>query len=288
VAYAAADGVHHVRAALTVGADGRFSKVRQLGGFELVRRDEPRDILWFRVRKSGDLPHARPGLYTRPGLGYVVMVPRGAEWQIGYTLPKGRYKQLLATGLPALREAVVTLVPWLAGSIDDLRDWKQTSLLSVESGRVRRWYRPGLLLIGDAAHTMSPVGGVGINCAIQDAVATANLLGPRLRVGSVRPRDLAAVQRSREWSVRVTQACQRVMQHRLLHGGLPDLLLRLPLARRLLRRVLALGVRRVGLDAAALHGASVGAGRWPVGADRWPAPLAGSGTASAPARAGSV
>ncbi len=247
VVYTAADGVRQVRAALTIGADGRFSKVRQLGGFALRRHDEARDILWFRVRKHGDLPGAQPGLYLRPGLGYVVVVPRGAEWQIGYTLPKGRYKELQAAGLPALREAVVALVPWLAMSIADLRDWRQTSLLSIEAGRVRRWHRPGVLLIGDAAHVMSPVGGVGINCAIQDAVAAANLLGPRLRAGAVCPRDLAAVQRRREWSIRVVQLCQRAMQYRMLHGGLPELLFRFSPVRRQLMRVLALGPRRVPL-----------------------------------------
>jgi 2-polyprenyl-6-methoxyphenol hydroxylase-like FAD-dependent oxidoreductase len=234
------DGMGEVRAPLTVGADGRFSKVRQLGGFELLRTDQPCDVLSFR------LPMCRtgqPGLYAGQGQGYAVVVPRAGEWQVGYTLPKGGYRALRAAGLPALRDAIARLVPWLVSDLTALREWSQTSLLAVESGRVRRWHRPGLLLIGDAAHIMSPVGGVGINCAIQDAVQTARLVGPTLRAGTLRPDDLARVQQAREWQVRVTQACQRMMQRRIMDGpaGLPGLLFRVGLTRRLVSQVMALG-----------------------------------------------
>ncbi len=245
VRYETAGGTHEIHAELIVGADGRFSKVRQLAGFELLRNDEARDMLWFRVRKTDDVPQAHPGLYTRPGVGYVVMVPRGTQWQVGYTLPKGRYRQLQAEGIAALRASVVAIVPWLTGAIDDLQTWQQASLLSVESGRVRRWSRPGVLVIGDAAHVMSPVGGVGINCAIQDAVVAANRLGPRLRVGTLGSDDLAGVQREREWQVRITQRCQREMQQYVVHAGERSRLLRSRTVRGLLMRVLALGVRRV-------------------------------------------
>jgi 2-polyprenyl-6-methoxyphenol hydroxylase-like FAD-dependent oxidoreductase len=252
-----------------VGADGRFSKVRQLAGFELDRVDQPRDVLSFRV--PAPQGQGRPGLYGHPRLGYVVVVPRPGEWQVGYTLPKGGYRELRAAGLPALQSAVATLVPWLAEDLDGLRDWSQTSLLSVESGRVRRWYRPGLLLIGDAAHVMSPVGGVGINCAIQDAVLTANLLGPRLQSRTLRVEDLARVQRAREWPVRLTQACQRVMQQRIIDGprGLPGLLFGLPFTRRQISGLMALGPGR----------ASIGLG-WPRAAGSVPRPAPAARTSA--------
>jgi 2-polyprenyl-6-methoxyphenol hydroxylase-like FAD-dependent oxidoreductase len=139
-------------------------------------------------------------------------------------------------------------VPFLADRVEHLRSWQQTSLLQVEVGRVPRWYRPGLLLIGDAAHVMSPVGGVGINCAIQDAVLAAGVLGPRLLTGELRTDDLARVQQAREWAVRLTQACQRMMQRRIAHGprGIPGLLFGLPFTRRLISQVMATGsIRRV-------------------------------------------
>jgi len=248
VVYATPDGPHQVKAKVTIGADGRFSKVRQLAGLELVRNDEPLDMLWLRVRNAGS--GGRPGLYTLPGMGYVVVVARGPQWQIGFALPKGRYKQLSAAGLGSLREAIATLVPWLAEDIQDLQDWKQTSMLSIESGRARRWFRPGLLLIGDAAHVMSPVGGVGINSAIQDPIAAANAFAGKLRDGNIDTADLARVQRSREWQVRITQACQRSMQRNVMSGttGVRGAVFRSPIGRRVLSRVLALGVRRLRLE----------------------------------------
>jgi 2-polyprenyl-6-methoxyphenol hydroxylase-like FAD-dependent oxidoreductase len=249
VVYSSPEGLRHVRAQLTVGADGRFSRVRQLAGFELERNDEPLDMLWFRIRNSGTQRMGRPGLYTRAGLGYLVIVPRDAQWQIGYALPKGRYKELQTAGLPALREAVAALVPWLGDDVADLQDWKQTSLLSIESGQVRQWYRPGVLLIGDAAHVMSPVGGVGINCAIQDAVEAANALAWKLRGSQVTEADLRTVQWRRQWAVSLTQACQRAMQRNMVAGsnGLSGVLFRLRPVRNALTGILALGPRRVRL-----------------------------------------
>ena len=149
---------------------------------------------------------------------------------------------------------MAALVPWLADDLAGLTDWSQTSLLSVESGRVRRWYRPGLLLIGDAAHVMSPVGGVGIKCAIQDAVATANLVGPCLKAADLSVQDLARVQQAREWQVRLTQACQQLMQQRIIDGprGLPGLVFGLPWTRRLISQIVALGLRRPRVAGAGL------------------------------------
>lgn len=148
------------------------------------------------------------------------MLSRGDHWQIGYVFPKGGYRQVRAGGLEALRASIAQVAPELADRLDALADWKDVSLLSVESSRLPRWYRPGLLLIGDAAHVMSPVGGVGINYAIQDAVAAANLLEAPLRAGRMSLRDLAAVQRRRELPTRVIQAFQTVIQRRVLAEAL--------------------------------------------------------------------
>jgi 2-polyprenyl-6-methoxyphenol hydroxylase-like FAD-dependent oxidoreductase len=218
VQYRTTCGVQSLQCDLVIGADGRFSKVRQLAGIEPVGTAQPIDYLWFRLpRVESDAADAR-GVYVGDGK-VVVVLNRGPEWQISYWLPKGSYSQLRADGLDALRQSIVSLVPWLADRIDHLRTWEQAPVLSVESSRVRRWYRPGLMLIGDAAHVMLPVGGVGINMAIQDAIATANVVGPRLLRGEVRERDLAAVQRRREWPTRLVQTVQDHMQRQMLKAG---------------------------------------------------------------------
>jgi 2-polyprenyl-6-methoxyphenol hydroxylase-like FAD-dependent oxidoreductase len=146
---------------------------------------------------------------------------RGSAWQIGLAFPKGGYQELRQSGVEALRRRISRLAPWLADRVEGLQEWTQTPLLVVSAGRVRRWYRPGLLLIGDAAHVMSPVFGVGINYAVQDAVVAANALGPRLQHGEVRVRDLAAVQRRREWPTRLMQLLQSNGEHMALSGPAP-------------------------------------------------------------------
>ena len=208
VRYRAKDGCHEIRTRLVIGADGRSSRLRALAGLEPVRTASPIDFLWFRLPRHETDPGA--GAYLGDG-GWVGLLNRGAEWQVGYSLAKGGYARLRAQGVDALRRSVELRVPWLAGRTGLLRDWNQTSLLSVEVCRLRRWHRPGLLLIGDAAHTMSPMAGVGISEAIQDAVVASNVLGPRLRAGRVSESDLAAIQRRREWPVRIVQAYQRLM-----------------------------------------------------------------------------
>ena len=244
-------GWQEVRALLTVGADGRFSRIRRLAGFEPIRTSPPMDVLWFRLPRRPDDP---PGVTGRlaPGRG-VALLDRGDQWQVAYAFPKGGYQRLRAAGLEALRRSISETAPELADRVECLTDWKQVSLLSVESNRCPRWYKPGLLLIGDAAHVMSPAGGVGINYAIADAVAAANVLGRPLKTGRVAVRDLAAVQRRREWPTRIIQALQTALQNTVLAGVLTSTnqlrvpwavraLFRIPVLRDLPARLLAFGI----------------------------------------------
>ena len=248
VRYQGGDGrTHELRAALTVGADGRSSRVRRLSGMEPVKSAPPMDVLWFRLpRRESD----GAGVSGRFGRGNIlILLERSEEWQVGYVIPKGAYQQLRAAGLEELRRGVAELAPALADRVEHLQDWKQVAMLSVESSCLRRWYRPGLLLIGDAAHVMSPVGGVGINYAIQDAVAAANILAEPLKAGAVSPRDLRAVERRRLLPTRIIQAFQSMMQRRLVARALnsaepvsPPAFLRVPVLSRLVARLIAFGV----------------------------------------------
>ncbi len=261
VRYEIGGGWHEVRATLTIGADGRFSKIRELAGLEFASNDEPIDVLWFRLPRRAEARKGRPGLYNGNGR-LVIVLPGEDAWQIGCTLPKGHYKQLRAAGPGSLRASIVELVPWLAEDIRSLQEWNQTSLLSVQSGMVQRWYRDGLLLIGDAAHVMSPVAAVGINCAIQDAVVAANVLGGPLRARRLRMQQLAAVQRKRMRPVRLVQAVQRRIRARLLGEAtgaaakISRLLFTIPWVRRCIVRVVALGLPRVRVETGADHAAS--------------------------------
>ncbi|TAF05472.1 MAG: FAD-dependent oxidoreductase [Nostocales cyanobacterium] len=247
VRYRGQGGWHEVQATLTVGADGRHSKLRQLGGFESVETSPPMDILWFRLPRQ---PEEFAGGMGRFGIGrIVVMLDRGEEWQLGYVIPKGGYQKLRAAGLEAFRNSIIEVVPELNNRIENLQDWSQIAFLSVESSRVKRWYRPGLLLIGDAAHVMSPVGGVGINYAIQDAVVTANILTHSLKNHHLEISDLAKVQQRRELPTRLIQALQTLLQKRIFAPVLtenqtfqPPFWLRLPILQDLPARLIALGV----------------------------------------------
>jgi len=260
VRYLSADGMHELRAPLTVGADGRFSRVRHLAGFEPIKTSPPMDILWFRLPHiPGDLPEAEGRVLGGFGIGRLLAVfDRFDYWQVGYVFPKGQYQNLRAAGLESLRQSIVEVEPSFAEHVKTLTDWHQFSLLSVESSRCPRWFKPGLLLIGDAAHVMSPVGGVGINYAVQDAVVAANILAPPLRAGRLQVGDLAKVQNEREWPTRVIQAAQSAMQNRILASALrsrsvlriPWLVrafFAMPVLRDIPARILAFGVRRVRL-----------------------------------------
>lgn len=210
---------HEVLAPLTVGADGRFSKVRSLSGAIPETTSPPMDVLWFRIpRREGD-PRDQISFYIGGG-NLVFLFDRGEEWQVGYAITKGSFGEAKAAGLGFIRDQMNRLVPWLSDHAQSLKDWKQVVVLSVESSRVPAWHQPGLLLIGDAAHVMSPVGGVGINFAIQDAIEAANLLAKPLKAGTVSEAELAAVQRNREPSVRRIQRFQAFVQNRVVKAAL--------------------------------------------------------------------
>ena len=245
---------HEVRAPLTVGADGRSSRMRRLGDFEMIKTSPPMDVLWFRLPREADEPE---GVLARFGRGHIlIMLDRLDQWQIGYVILKGSYQQIHEAGLEALRQSIALMAPELKDRVERLQDWKQIAVLSVESSRVKRWYKPGLLLIGDAAHVMSPVAGVGINYAIQDAVVAYNVLAEPLRKEHVQVSDLRRVQDKREWPTRLIQAFQAFAQRAVIASALRSnrplqfplllrLLLRVPLLRDLPARLIAFGVRRV-------------------------------------------
>jgi len=257
VRYLGLDGSHEVRATLTVGADGRFSRIRHLMGIQPVATSPPMDVLWFRLPRMPDDPREPVGVFGGFGRGHILVVlDRFDYWQVGYVFPKGGYQHLRAAGLEELRRSIAAIETQFTKHVEYLTDWQQCSLLSVESSFCKRWYKPGVLLIGDAAHVMSPVGGVGINYAIQDAVVAANLLTEPLRMGRVEIEDLAGVQREREIPVRFIQAVQTAIQKRLIASVLQSraplnipafvrFLLRLPLLRKLPARLIGWGLRRV-------------------------------------------
>jgi len=250
VHYRGRDGWHQVRAVLTVGADGRFSRIRKLAGFEPIKTAPPMDVLWFRVPRNPDEPKDSGGVLANGHI--LIKLNRGDEWQVGYVIAKGGYQEIHAAGIEKLRQEIAQLLPEFADRVQTIHEWKQVSVLSVESSRLRRWYRPGLLLIGDAAHVMSPVGGVGINYAIQDATAAANVLAGDLKAGKVSTRDLAKVQRKREWQTRIIQGFQNIIQKQVLKKVLTSdepltispvllFLMRVPIIRNLPARFIGIG-----------------------------------------------
>jgi 2-polyprenyl-6-methoxyphenol hydroxylase-like FAD-dependent oxidoreductase len=245
-------GLIEIRSVLTVGADGRRSIIRERAGLEVMDLGAPMDVLWMRVSR----------LPTDPGqtLGSVkagqifIMLDREDYWQCGFVIPKGAADEIRERGIERFREDVAKLAPFLGERVDELRDWKDVSLLTVKVDRLRQWWRPGLLCIGDAAHAMSPVGGVGINLAIQDAVAAANILAAKLDADVLSDHDLDAVQRRREFPTRATQRLQLVIQNnvirRVLNTSQPlsapvllKLVQRWPSLRRIPARIIGVGFR---------------------------------------------
>jgi 2-polyprenyl-6-methoxyphenol hydroxylase-like FAD-dependent oxidoreductase len=246
------DGPLEVRASLIVAADGRHSVVRAKAGLKVDEFGAPMDVLWFRLSRRSDDPEDP---VARFGMGRIfIMLNRGEHWQCGFVIPKGSLEQLRERGLGAFRGGIAQLAPFVADRVGELREWDAVKLLTVRVDRLRQWYRPGLLCIGDAAHAMSPVGGVGINLAIQDAVAAANLLAAPLRDGRLTTEDLRRVQHRREWPTRLTQRFQIFVQNRVIRRVLSGagklspplpirLLARVPFLRRITARLIGIGFR---------------------------------------------
>jgi len=244
-----ADGPFEVRAEITIGADGRHSTVRSRAILPVKDLGAPMDVLWMRITRHANdqadvLGHIEAGRI-------LVMIDLGDYWQCAFVIPKGATEQVKQRGLHEFRATVRRLSPWLGDRVDELRSWDDIKLLTVAVDRLVRWHRPGLLCLGDAAHAMSPIGGVGINLAIQDAVAAANILATPLRQGALAPHYLQAVQRRREWPTRVTQAIQVFVQNQVIARALsgtitpkpPLLLTWFPWLRRIPARLVGLGIR---------------------------------------------
>jgi 2-polyprenyl-6-methoxyphenol hydroxylase-like FAD-dependent oxidoreductase len=245
-------GDFEVTADLVIAADGRDSRLRTQAGLDLRDIGAPMDVLWFRLsRATGDPPETM----ARLGAGeFMVMINRGDYWQCGFVIPKGTAEEVRRRGVGAFRHEVAKLAPFADGRVSELRDWEQIKLLTVSANRLVQWYKPGFLCIGDAAHAMSPVGGVGINLAIQDAVAAANILSEPLRDRAVTLEHLRRVQHRRELPTRITQLVQTFIQNRVLSPILrskqapePPFILRLlarfPRLRRIPAHVAGIGFR---------------------------------------------
>jgi 2-polyprenyl-6-methoxyphenol hydroxylase-like FAD-dependent oxidoreductase len=246
------EGPLEIRADLTVACDGRHSIVRPAAKLEVEDIAAPMDVLWFRVPKGTETD----SMFARIETGkMMVTIDRGDYWQCAFVIAKGHYDEIKSRGLDAFRADVSRLAPILKSHIGDVKSWDDVKLLTVAINRLKRWTQPGLLCIGDAAHAMSPVGGVGVNIAVQDAVATANLLAAKLAKGPLSEDDLDAVRKRREFPMRMTQGMQVVMQNNIISRALspgqqpltPPLLMRLisavPRLQGLTARFIAIGVR---------------------------------------------
>jgi 2-polyprenyl-6-methoxyphenol hydroxylase-like FAD-dependent oxidoreductase len=229
-------GPVEIHAALTVACDGRHSVVRERANLEVDEIGAPMDVLWFRAGKGTE----SESVFARIETGrMMVTFDRGDYWQCAYVIAKGQYEAVKARGLQAFRDDVVRMAPILKPGMSDVKTWDDVKLLTVAINRLKRWTRPGLLCIGDAAHAMSPVGGVGVNLAVQDAVATANLLAAKLADGCPSEDELNAVRRRREFPMRMTQTMQVVVQNNLISVALKrgDQTFKLPLLARLVNAV---------------------------------------------------
>ncbi|MDA9538416.1 hypothetical protein ACM41_20030 [Bradyrhizobium sp. CCBAU 21362] len=247
------EGPIDIEADLTIACDGRHSTVRERAGLEVEEIGAPMDVLWFRAGRKADETES---VFARVEPGKMMITfDRGDYWQCAYVIAKGQHDAVKARGLQALLDDVVRMAPILRSGIADVKSFDDIKLLTVAINRLARWTRPGLLLIGDAAHAMSPVGGVGVNLAVQDAVATANLLADKLQHGCPSEDELDAVRRRREFPVKMTQAMQVIVQNNIISGALQggDRPLKVPLIVRLITalpwlqgipaRLIALGVR---------------------------------------------
>ena len=246
------DGSLEVRADLVVGADGRHSAVREQAGLKVDEFGAPIDVLWFRLSRSADDPAQTLGRFVTGKI--MVMLNREEYWQCGFVIHKGGFLELQQRGLQLFRDDITKITPFLRDRVGELRQWSDIRLLTVAVDRLRKWYRPGLLCIGDAAHAMSPIGGVGINLAIQDAVAAANILVSSISANSVSTKELQHVQRRRQFPTRMTQRLQVFLQDRVIGRVLGSsqpvslpwplkLLKQWPLLRRIPARLIGIGFR---------------------------------------------
>lgn len=257
VRYDTGDGGREMRAPLTVGTDGRASRTRESANLPIVATSPLMDVLWFRLSRK---PDELAGLGGRAGVGQIaVLIDRREYWQIAYLIPKGAGDRVRAGGLDDFRAQVVRLLPEMSDRVHEITDWEQVKLLTVKSDRLARWHRSGYLAIGDAAHAMSPIGGIGINIAIHDAVAAANILWEPLRGRFVNDNDLSRVEDERETPVRIVQAVQTQIQNRLIGRflsatALPEFplvlrfIFRIPILRDLPARFVAFGIGRPRVD----------------------------------------
>ncbi|HJT50672.1 MAG TPA: FAD-dependent oxidoreductase [Nitrosospira sp.] len=245
-------GPLRVHAPLVIGADGRHSTVRECAGLRGLEFGAPMDVLWFRLSRKPRDPTDPLGRFDRGRI--FIMLNRDTYWQCGFVISKGAYEQIRERGLPALRKHIAKSAPFITDRVGELQDWEAVKLLTVQVDRLDRWYKPGLLCVGDAAHAMSPVGGVGINLAIQDAVAASNLLAAPLREGRLAVRDLHRVQQRRAWPTVMTQRLQLFLQNRVIGRVLDTtqplstplvlrLLARFPFLRAIPARLIGIGFR---------------------------------------------
>ena len=246
-----AEGQREIYADLVIGADGRSSIVRHRAGLKVESLGAPIDVLWFRLARRPEDGGQTLGRIL-PGK-IMVMLNREDYWQCAFVIPKGQFELIKQKGLEAFREEVATVAPSVRNRVNELREWNDVKLLTVLVDRLKDWYRPGVLCIGDAAHAMSPIGGIGINLAIQDAVAAANILAAPLSRGSVSTEDLRKVQNRRSLPTRVTQRLQLFIQDRVIRRVLGSgqlslpwpvkLLQRFPFLRRIPARIVGIGFR---------------------------------------------
>src|SRR5215468_6534240 len=246
------NGELQIRAALVVGADGRRSVIRERAGLKVIDLGAPMDVMWMRVSRQGDDSTQTFGHFDRGRI--LVLLNRDTYWQAAFVIPKGEADRVRSRGLDAFRQEIGQLAPFLRSRLDEIHGWNDVSLLTVAVDRLADWCRPGLLCIGDAAHAMSPIGGVGINLAVQDAVATANILGSTLLKGTPSLDELRAVQRRRDFPTRATQWVQVTIQNRIIRNvlrrdtpvnapGPLKLLKRWPILQRIPARIIGVGVR---------------------------------------------
>lgn len=246
------DGPVEIRATLTIGADGRHSTLREKAGFSVVDHGSPLDVLWMRISRQASDPVQVMGRFDRGRV--FVMLYRGDYWQCAFVIPKGGFTALQNKGLDAFRTSIAEIAPALQDRVHEITSWEDVKLLTVTIDSLREWSRPGLLCIGDAAHAMSPIGGVGINLAIQDSVAAANILTASLKENRLTPADLRAVQKRRTLPTRLTQRLQILLQNTILGKAITTpgpftpplalrIILRTPFLQRLPTRFIGIGFR---------------------------------------------